>query len=331
VWHSLKAQKEAHRKENQVMEKRAELHVVFGATGDSGSAVIRELLRQGKRVRAVNRSGKAKLPPAVEVVQADAADPASARMAAAGATVIYHCAGVPLPQWTTHLRPILDGILEAAATSEAKLVVVDNVYMYGKAVGPVTETNPSQPVGPIGRLRADMVEMLLQAHQRGKVRVAIGRAADFYGPGVRAAIANEALFRRALDGKSVNWPGRLDVPHSLMFVDDLARSLIVLGEREEALGQIWHLPHAPVLTPRQFLLLLFEEARQAHSRIRSLPSWAIRAVGLVDPTARAFAELRYLFEAPFIMDSSRYQQIFEGEATSYREGIRQTLTSFGFQ
>ncbi len=94
----------------------------------------------------------------------------------------------------------------------------------------------------------------MQAHQRGDVRVVIGRAADFYGQGVRAVIANEALVRRAIQGKSVSWPGRLDVPHSLMFVEDLARSLLVLGERKEALGQVWHLPHAPALTPHQFLI-----------------------------------------------------------------------------
>ncbi len=41
-------------------------------------------------------------------------------------------------------------------------------------------------------------------------------------------------------------------------------------------------------------------------------------------------ELHYLFDAPFVMDSSRYQQIFGGEATSYREGIRLTLASPGF-
>jgi nucleoside-diphosphate-sugar epimerase len=228
------------------------------------------------------------------------------------------------------LLPILDGILEAAAANEAKLVVVDNVYLYGKITGPVTEALPTQPLGPIGRLRADMTEILLQAHQRGDVCVAIGRAADFYGPGVRAALANEALVRRAINGKSVGWPGRLDVPHSLMFVEDLARSLVVLGEREEALGQVWHLPHAPALTPRQFLSLLFEEAGQMVPRIRSLPSWAIRAAGLVDPTARAFAELHYLFEAPFVMDSGRYQQTFGEEATPYREGVRQTLASLGF-
>ena len=109
------------------MEKQEELHVVFGATGESGSAVIRELLRQGKRVRAVHRSGQHAFPSPVEVIHADVADSTSARQAAQGASVVYHCVGVPLPEWTTRLRPILSGIVEGAAAAGAKLVVVDNV------------------------------------------------------------------------------------------------------------------------------------------------------------------------------------------------------------
>ena len=34
-----------------------ELHVVFGASGGAGSAIVRELAARGKRVRAVTRSG----------------------------------------------------------------------------------------------------------------------------------------------------------------------------------------------------------------------------------------------------------------------------------
>ena len=195
----------------------------------------------------------------------------------------------------------------------------------------MTESLPARPVGHTGELRAEMAEVLLHAYQSGTVRVAIGQAADFYGPGVRAALVNETLVRRAMDGKSVTWPGKLDVLHSLMFVDDLARGLIVLGEREEALGQVWHLPHAPALTPRQFLHLLFEEAGHFSPHLRTLSRWAVRAAGVVNPTAREFASLHYLFDTPFVMDWSKYRQVFGGEATSYQEGIRQTLVSLGLK
>ena len=51
-----------------------ELHVVFGASGNSGSAIIRELVRRKINVRGVNRSGKADVPEEVEMFKADISD-----------------------------------------------------------------------------------------------------------------------------------------------------------------------------------------------------------------------------------------------------------------
>jgi len=57
------------------------LHVVFGATGAIGSAVVGELLRAGRSVRAVSRDGRA--PKGAQGVAADVADPPQAAAAAA--------------------------------------------------------------------------------------------------------------------------------------------------------------------------------------------------------------------------------------------------------
>ncbi|WP_276957080.1 NmrA family NAD(P)-binding protein, partial [Allomeiothermus silvanus] len=68
-----------------------ELHVVFG-TGPLGRSVMWELIKRGKKVRMVNRSGRmTDLPAGVEVVAADVYDPAQSRAAADGAVVIYNC------------------------------------------------------------------------------------------------------------------------------------------------------------------------------------------------------------------------------------------------
>ncbi len=66
-----------------------ELHVVFGASGGLGNAVVRELASRGKRVRAVNRSGKANVPEGVEVVKGDASNEENARQICRGATVVH--------------------------------------------------------------------------------------------------------------------------------------------------------------------------------------------------------------------------------------------------
>jgi len=68
-------------------------HVVFGATGAIGNAVVGELVRAGRNVRAVSRGGRAA--DGAWGVAADASDRVQAARAAAGAAVIYHCASPP--------------------------------------------------------------------------------------------------------------------------------------------------------------------------------------------------------------------------------------------
>jgi nucleoside-diphosphate-sugar epimerase len=67
-------------------------HVVIGAGGGTGSAVVRELAGRGLRVRAVTPSGKGDVPEGVEQVAADVDTPEGAPRACEGAAVVYHCA-----------------------------------------------------------------------------------------------------------------------------------------------------------------------------------------------------------------------------------------------
>jgi uncharacterized protein YbjT (DUF2867 family) len=78
-------------------ERDDSLHVVFGATGAIGGAVVTELVHAGRDVRAVSRGGQA--PDGAQGVAADVSDPGQAARAAAGASVIYHCASPPYTQW----------------------------------------------------------------------------------------------------------------------------------------------------------------------------------------------------------------------------------------
>jgi nucleoside-diphosphate-sugar epimerase len=64
----------------------------------------------------------------------------------------------------------------------------------------------------------------------------------------------------ALRGKRARWLGSLDQPHTLNYLDDIARALVTLGECDDADGQVWHLPAAEPLTGQQFLALVFEAA-----------------------------------------------------------------------
>jgi nucleoside-diphosphate-sugar epimerase len=123
------------------------------------------------------------------------------------------------------------------------------------------------------------------------------------------------------------WIGRLDAPHSLSYAGDVARGLITLGEHDEALGGIWHIPAAEALTGRQFLQLVFEEAGlppKIGVRTRAM----MRLVSPFMPVAREALETLYQFEAPFVVDGGKFMRAFGFAPTPHREAIRQTLTWF---
>ena len=300
-------------------------HVVFGASGGVGSALVRELLSRGRYVRAVSRSGGGSFPKGAGVVRADATDAADVREVSRGAVALYHAVNVPYPQWQEKLPLIMSATMEAAAVAGAKLIYADNLYMYGKVDGPMTEESPYKPVSRKGVLRAQLADELMIAHREGKVRAAIGRASDFYGPGPLNAVAGERLFGAALADKKAMWVGDLDAPHTLTFIEDFAKALVTLGEREEALGEVWHTPSPEPITGREFIELVFDEARRP-PKFGTYTRTMMFVGGLFSSQIREFREMLYQFEAPFVLDSSKYARALGDVApTPYREGIARTV------
>jgi nucleoside-diphosphate-sugar epimerase len=297
--------------------------VVLGATGGAGSAVVRELVSRGLRVRAVSRSGAGPSLPGMTPVKGDATDPASLREVCRGAGVVYHCVNVFYPQWTARLIPIAEAIVAATAAAGAKLVVMDNLYMYGRPDGPMTETTPRDARGKKGRLRIRLEQLLLDAHRAGRVRVAIGRASDFYGPQANSAPAI-LVIRPAVSGRKASWVGSLDAPHTFSYLPDVAWGLATLAGYDEAFGEIWHLPAAEPLTGRQFAGLVFE-ALGAPPRIGLIPKPVMLLGGLFLPMIRESREVLYQFEHPFVMDAGKFSRAFGSRITSHRAAIRQTL------
>jgi nucleoside-diphosphate-sugar epimerase len=94
-----------------------ELHVVLGASGGTGSAIVDELLRRDHRVRAVSRGGEAR--DGAEGMKADVASRQGARAAAEGSSVIYHAAQPPYTKWPEEFSPMTDAIIEGAAEAGA--------------------------------------------------------------------------------------------------------------------------------------------------------------------------------------------------------------------
>ncbi len=303
-------------------------HVVLGAAGGTGSAVVGELATRGLPVRAVTRGGTADVPDGVEQLAADVGTADGARRACEGAAVVYHCAQPGYTQWPELFPPLTRAILDGAAAAGAKLVFADNMYVYGPPDGPMTEDMAQRAQGKKGRVRIEMANALLGAHADGRLRVTIGRSADYYGPRGTTSTAGENIMKPLLHDKRVRWLGSLDQPHTLNYLEDMGRALVTLGERDEADGQVWHLPAAEPLTGRQFLELLFEEAgRPPKIGVASRPM--IRIGGLFNPLVRELNETLYQFERPFVSDASKFQAVFgRFEPTPHRAAVSRTVDWF---
>ena len=305
------------------MTANNDLHVVIGA-GPLGLATAGALAARGRRVRVVNRSGKMPIPAGVEAAAADAADPDEARRVCTGAAVVYHCANPPYARWEAQFPGLQAAILQAAEVAGAKLVIGENLYMYGAVDGPIHEGLPYAAHTRKGKLRARLADEALAAHRAGRVRVAIGRGSDFFGPHVRGSAVGERVFVPALQGKTASLLGRLDLPHTFTYIEDFGQALATLGEREEALGEAWHVPNPETVTQGEFVELIAAELGRP-VRASGMGRVMMRLGGLFVPEARESVEMMYQFERPFVVDSSKYARAFGEAATPLREAIRRTV------
>jgi nucleoside-diphosphate-sugar epimerase len=303
----------------------SELHVIFG-TGPLGMAVVDELVANGQSVRVANRSGEATVPAGVEVLAGDASDPDFARKAAEGAAVIYNMLNPPYDKWPELFPPLQAGVLEGATAAGAKLVVMENLYMYGDTGGkPLTEDMPYSAHTKKGGVRARMSRDLMDAHEKGRVQVAIGRASDYFGPRATwQSMLGERLIPAALEGKAAQVIGNPDLPHTFSYIPDIGKALVTLGTHDKALGQAWHIPNAPTKTTRELIQMVYAETGHP-PKIQVAPKLILRAMGLFNPGIRELMEMMYEFEQPFIVDHSKFEAAFGNHATSLETAIHDTV------
>jgi nucleoside-diphosphate-sugar epimerase len=280
----------------------------------------------------VNRSGKsAAAPQGVEIVAADAYTLSSAIEVTKGAAVIYQCAQPGYTEWVEKFPPLQASILEAAAANGAKLIVGENLYMYSEdAINCLHEELPYTTHTKKGRVRAAMAQAVIDAHKSGKVRTASARAPDFYGMGVLSSLVGERMFYPLLAGKAANMAGDVDVPHSITYIDDFGETLAILGERDEALGQAWHVPNAAPISQRQ-MVELAAKAAGVEPKLSAMGKTKVRIGGIFIPEAREMVEMMYVLEKPYIVDDSKFRRAFPetlklGEfPTPLEKGMRVTV------
>jgi nucleoside-diphosphate-sugar epimerase len=296
-------------------------HLIVGA-GPVGSAVAAQLLQRGDEVRVVTRSGSG--PADAERVAADAGDKQRLAELAKGVDTIFNCANPPYTEWTTQWPPMAEAMLHAAAESGAVLAITGNLYPYGPVTAPMTESQPDRPSSVKGGVRAQMWADALKAADSGRIRAAVEvRGSDYVGVG--PSILTLLVLPRARAGKRATVPANLDVVHTWTNPNDMARLLVSASSDPRGHNRIWHTPSAPAVTVRELSRRACELAGIPAPKLSSMPLVVLRAAGLVNGQARAFAEMNYQFRRPFVLDTAATEAVFGSECTPLEESIRQNL------
>jgi nucleoside-diphosphate-sugar epimerase len=304
-------------------------HVVLGGAGAIGQAVIDVLLGQGRKVVAVERTKTAKR---VETMKADLLNQQACLKAISGATHVYVCIGVPYfnALWKTQWPIIIDHVIEACHQHNAKLIFLDNVYMYGPTPLPVpmNETTSQLPTTPKGLVRKEIANRILKADSENKIKAVIGRSADFYGPRAVNSSLYIQFIENVLKHKNPSFLGKKGVIHTYAYTDDVAQALVMLALEDSCYGKAWHLPVGRPVTIDEIIGMINQVTHRKYE-VAYVPNWLLGILQLFNPIIREAAQMLYMFNYPYVMDDRMFKTKFPNfKVTDYLEGLEKTINSF---
>jgi nucleoside-diphosphate-sugar epimerase len=308
--------------------QEASMQTILGAGGVIARGLAKSLPRWTDRIRLVSRS-PIKVDPGAEAMAADLLDKEQTDRAVAGSEVVYLAVGLKydIGTWRRQWPVLMRNVLDACIGHEARLVFFDNVYVYGRVNGWMTEATPIHPTSRKGEVRARLHAMIMDEVGKGRLKALIARAADFYGPETPLSFANAMVFENLRKGRKAMWMANDRVRHSLTYTPDAGRATAMLGNTDSAFGQVWHLPtDGNALTGREFI----EKAAREFGvkpRYRVVSKGLLRLIGLFNGDIRESVEMLYQSEAPYLFDSRKFEAAFAFKPTPYDVGIRETAKS----
>lgn len=303
------------------------MHTILGANGAIGVELTGELAKGARRIRLVSRNP---MPTAgaEQIVSADLADLDQTIKAVAGSQVAYLLVGLKydLKVWRQLWPRIMNNVIEACKRTNARLVFFDNVYAYGKVVGPMTEQTPFNPCSRKGEIRAHLATTLSSEIARGNLTALIARSADFYGPRVRTSVANLMVLDKFAEGAKASWLVNDAVRHSWTFTPDAGRSLSLLAESDLAWNQTWHVPTALDPPTGKEFIAMAAKAFGVEPKYRVLSRPLVKIAGLFNSDIRESYEMLYQYDSEYLFDSTKFSNAFHFTPTSYEEGIMKCAT-----
>jgi nucleoside-diphosphate-sugar epimerase len=302
------------------------MQTILGANGIISTEVAKALTQYTDKIRLVSRNPR-KVNDTDEIFAADLTNPEQTLAAVAGSEIVFLTAGLQynIKVWQEQWPLIMQNVIEACKKHKAKLVFFDNVYLYGKVIGWMTEETPVNPCSKKGKVREVIAGMLMNEIALGNITAMIVRAADFYGPNTPLSFATVMIFDNLAKGKKAQWMLNDSVKHSLTYTPDAGKATALLGNTATAYSQVWHLPtDRNALNGKEIIALVAKEFGVPPKHM-TLPKWMLQLVGLFNPNVKESIEMLYQSESDYLFDSSKFDSAFNFPTTTYALGIAETV------
>jgi nucleoside-diphosphate-sugar epimerase len=301
-------------------------HTILGAGGAIGNPLAHELLKTKEQVRLVSRSGHTMQ--GTETVKADITSSEETLNSVKGSDVVYLLAGLKydIRVWREQWPKIMQNTIDACKATGAKLIFFDNVYMYGRVDGKMTEETPYNPCSKKGEVRAKIARQLENEIKQKNINASIARAADFYGPyATQNSFPYFLVFEKLMKGKKAQWMISADKIHTYSYTLDCAKALVLLANHKESFNQTWHLPSFnPPINGKDFIKIA-AEVMGVKPDFSLMKKWMLNLVGLFNRTVAEVGEMNYQFESDYYFDSTKFNKHFGYQPISYKDGIRETV------
>lgn len=302
------------------------MQVILGSGGVIGTGLAKLLPQYTDKVRLVSRN-----PVAVnqndELVKADMTDAVQTEKAVENADIAYLVLGMKynINVWRRDWPKVMTNVINACKKNNTKLVFFDNLYLYGKVDGWMTEDTPVNPSSKKGEVRAKIIEQLTDEYKKGNIQALVARAADFNGP-TKLSFLYPLVYEKIMKGKKAQWLINAKLKHSLTYTDDAAKATALLGNTPEAYNRTWHLPtDKNALTGEEFINMV-EEAYGKKTGYSILSRPMLKMVGLFIPVIREMNEMLYQYESDYLFDSTDFENRFF-RATPVKQGIEETINT----
>ncbi len=305
------------------------VQTILGSGGAIGIPLARELKSYTGKIRLVSRNPK-KVNDTDELFPADVNDLSQIDKVIAGSEIVYVTVGFEYRTkvWQKTWPSFIREVVKACRKYDAKLVFFDNVYMYAKTAIPfMTEASPIMPPSEKGKVRAKVLEIILNEVEQNNLKALISRAADFYGPDNRNSALSIMVIDNLRKGKKAQAFGDISKIHTYTYTPDAAKATAILGNTADAYNQVWHVPTTKEkITNFDWIGLIAKELNK-EPKVQTVPTWMLHAAGLFIPMMKEFPEMVYQYENDYIFDSSKFEKRFGIYATSPKDGIKRTLES----